>query len=323
LAARAWRLRALAATLAIVFKRGHRWENDAMDVHILGSINVDTILSVDALPAAGETVLAAQVTRLPGGKGANQAVAAARMGARVSMTGAVGADADGDWMRAVLKGEEVDVRGIATLAGVPTGVAMIAVDAAGENQIIVAPGANALLAPEAAPKPGLTLAQLEIPLDTIASAFAASAGPRLLNAAPFIPAARALFAHTDLLIVNQHELAGYADVPAISGPAEAIAAARALRANPQQQIVVTLGGQGAVAVFGDAAIHAPALSVTPRDTVGAGDCFCGAMAALIAGGMDLAAVLPLANAAAALCTQTAGAIPAMPARAAVMAALAG
>lgn len=295
-----------------------------MDVHILGSINVDTILSVGALPAAGETVLATQVTRLPGGKGANQAVAAARMGARVTMTGAVGADADGDWMRAVLKGEEVDVRGIATLADVPTGAAMIAVDAAGENQIIVAPGANGQLAPDAgAEGAGLILAQLEIPLDTIASAFAASSGPRLLNAAPFIPTARALFAVTDLLIVNQHELAGYAGVPAVTGPEEAIAAARALHAHPQQQIVVTLGGQGAVAVSGDAAIHAPALSVTPRDTVGAGDCFCGALAALIAEGLDLAAALPIANAAAALCTQTIGAIPAMPVRGAVMAAVAG
>lgn len=294
-----------------------------MDVHILGSINVDTILSVDALPAAGETVLAAQVTRLPGGKGANQAVAAARMGARVAMTGAVGADADGDWMRAVLAGEGIDVGSIAILPDVPTGAALIAVDAAGENQIIVAPGANALLAPATAQDSGLILAQLEIPLAVIATAFAASAGPRLLNAAPFIPAARALFADTDILIVNQHELAGYADLPAITSPAEAIAAARTLRAHPQQQVVVTLGGQGAVAVFDDGALHAPALPVTPRDTVGAGDCFCGALAALIAEGMDLAAALPIANAAAALCTQTVGAIPAMPARAAVMAAVAG
>lgn len=294
-----------------------------MDVHILGSINVDTILSVDALPAAGETVLATQVTRLPGGKGANQAVAAARMGARVTMTGAVGGDADGHWMRAVLEAEGIGVGGVALLADASTGAAMIAVDAAGENQIIVAPGANALLVPVTAQEPGLILAQLEIPLDTIASAFAASSGPRLLNAAPFIAAARALFAHTDILIVNQHELAGYADVPPVAGPEEAIAAARTLRAHPRQQIVVTLGGQGAVAVFDDGAIHAPALSVTPRDTVGAGDCFCGALAALIAEGVDLADALPIANAAAALCTQTVGAIPAMPARAAVMAALAG
>lgn len=295
-----------------------------MDVHILGSINVDTILSVDALPAAGETVLAADVTRLPGGKGANQAVAAARMGARVSMTGAVGADADGDWMRAVLECEGVDVGGIATLADVTTGAAMIAVDAAGENQIIVAPGANGQLAPDAGPEgAGLMLAQLEIPLAVISAAFAGGSGPRLLNAAPFIPAARGLFAVTDILIVNQHELAGYAGVPAVTGPEEAIAAARTLRAQPQQQIVVTLGGQGAVALSGDTAIHAPALSVTPRDTVGAGDCFCGALAALIAEGMGLAAALPIANAAAALCTQTVGAIPAMPARAAVMAAVAG
>lgn len=318
-------MRALAAMLAIVFKRRDLRGSKPMDVHILGSINVDTILSVDALPTAGETVLAAQVTRLPGGKGANQAVAAARMGARVTMTGAVGGDADGDRMRAVLEGEGIDVGGIATLADAPTGAAMIAVDAAGENQIIVAPGANALLAPGDGShlgdaRLGLMLAQLEVPVAVIAAAFARAAGPRLLNAAPFIPAARVLFAHTDILIINQHELAGYADLPAVTGPAEAIVAARTLRAHPQQQIVVTLGGQGAVAVSGDTAIHAPALPVTPRDTVGAGDCFCGALAALIAEGMGLAAALPIANAAAALCTQTVGAIPAMPARAAVIAA---
>lgn len=298
-----------------------------MKVIILGSINVDTILSVDALPGAGETVLATRVTRLPGGKGANQAVAAARMEAQVAMIGAVGADGDGDWMRAVLAGEGVDVGGIATLADVPTGAATITVDAAGENQIIVAPGANALLAPGAGARPGaegasLILAQLEIPLATIATAFAASAGLRLLNAAPFVPAARDLFAQTDILIVNQHELAGYAGLSAMTGPDEAIAAARAVRVNPRQQIVVTLGGQGAVALVGDDAIHARALSVTPRDTVGAGDCFCGALAALLAQGRDLAGALHVANAAAALCTQAAGAIPAMPARAAVMAALA-
>jgi len=299
-----------------------------MDVHILGSINVDTILSVDALPAAGETVLAAQVTRLPGGKGANQAVAAARMGARVTMTGVVGADADGDWMRAVLEREGIDVDGIATRADASTGAAMIAVDSAGENQIIVAPGANGLLTPATGlhsgdGKSALVLAQLEISLDMIALCFAAWPGPCLLNAAPFIPAARALFAHADILIVNQHELAGYVSGPEIVGPEEAIAAARSLRAHSRQTIVVTLGRQGAVAVSGDDALHAPALPVTPRDTVGAGDCFCGALAALIAEGMDFAAALPIANAAAALCTQTVGAIPAMPARAAVMAAVAG
>lgn len=295
-----------------------------MNVQVVGSINVDTILSVLALPGPGETVLASAAQRLPGGKGANQAVAAARMGAAVRMQGAVGADGDGQWMRSVLTDEGIATDHVHSLQTAPTGSALIAVDLAGENQIIVAPGANAAFGPDIAcltEWSGVTLAQLEVPVETIAATFSAATGPRILNAAPFIASAASLFSITDILVVNQHELSGYLGGPAI-GDATAAMAARALISRADQAIVVTLGAGGAVAVWHDRFVFAPAIAVKPVDTVGAGDCFCGALAALVAEGVALADALPLANAAAALCTQTQGAVPAMPWRAAAEAMLA-
>lgn len=294
-----------------------------MDVLVLGSVNVDTILSVAALPGPGETVLADGLVRLPGGKGANQAVAAIRMGAHVAMAGAVGDDGDGRWMRDILAREGIDIAAIAAVPGRPTGAAMIAVDRAGENQIIVAAGANADFTPAMLPPVGneVVLAQLEIPVATIAAAFAAACGPRILNAAPSVAAAAELFALTDILIVNQHELADYLGCAPVADVAAALTA-RALLTRPDQAVVVTLGAGGAVAIWPEHHVHAPAIRVEPVDTVGAGDCFCGALAALIAEGHSIAEALPLANAAAALCTQATGAVPAMPVRAAAEAMLA-
>jgi ribokinase len=295
-----------------------------MAVWVIGSVNVDVILPVAALPRAGETVLAGDVARLPGGKGANQAVAAARMGAATRFAGAVGADEAGGWMRGVLAGEGIDLSALATVEGRATGTAYIAVDAAGENQIIVASGANhAPDLPVIAPPEGdILLAQLELPVAALASIFAEARGRRIINAAPALPDAAALFAHADVLIVNQHELAFYVGAASIDGPRDALAA-RALIVRDEQVVIVTLGAGGALAVWRNRAFHAPALPVTPIDTVGAGDCFCGALAALLDQGLAIEAALPLANAAAALCTQERGAVPAMPYRAAVEAVLQG
>jgi ribokinase len=288
-----------------------------MGVTILGSINVDVILQVAALPRAGETVLADSATRLPGGKGANQAVAATRMGASTALIGAVGADEAGAWMRDGLERFGVDLSALVVAAGVPTGAAYIAVDATAENQIVVAPGANRALTPDRLPAAGaggVLLAQLEIPIATVAAALAPGR-LRLLNAAPALPDAVRLFGQVDVLIVNQHELAFYLGVDAI-GDARAALAARALITRDDQVVIVTLGADGALAVWRDRAFHAPPVPVTPVDTVGAGDCFCGALAALLDEGWTIDAALPLANAAAALCTQSPGAAPAMPDRAA-------
>ncbi|WP_336980654.1 ribokinase [Altererythrobacter fulvus] len=292
-----------------------------MAVQVAGSINVDLIQSVEALPRPGETVLSFRSARLPGGKGANQAVAAARMGAPTRMIGAVGSDDGGSWMRGMLEEHGVDTQAIAALKDMATGLASIAVDCSGENQIIVNPGANEAVTPDQAaqirPEAQVLLAQLEIPVDTVRAFFTAPAAQgriRILNAAPALREAAPLFDHADILIVNQHELAHYLGLSDAPQSAEDALVARQLIARGDQAVIVTLGALGAVAVWNDRHFHAPALSVTPIDTIGAGDCFCGALAALLDSGESVEAALPLANAAAALCTQKQGAIPAMPSR---------
>lgn len=297
-----------------------------MQVDVVGSVNVDLVLRVDDLPGPGETVMAVNFARMPGGKGANQAAAAARMGAATRLLGAVGDDEAGVWMREQLAQAGVDMTAVVTQPGLPTGAAHIAVDARGENQIIVLPGANHALGP-VTPLPGarVVLAQNEVPVESIASAFAGTDGLRLLNAAPAEPTALAIFGLVDVLIVNEHELARYAALAGVTGADEAaLAHALLMRGEgaPRQAVVVTLGARGCIAVWRERHVAVPAFPVVPLDTIGAGDCFCGALAALLAEGFDLASALPMANAAAALCTQTHGAVPAMPTRAAVEAFLA-
>lgn len=295
-----------------------------MAVRVAGSINVDLIQSVEALPRAGETVLAYAFARLPGGKGANQAVAAARMGASTLMTGAVGDDEGGSWMLGLLRSEGIDTAGIVTMDGGSTGLAMIAVERAGENQIVVSPGANSALIPAQIRHEGgevrIRLAQLEIPVEAVRAFLS---GPvtgdciRILNTAPAIAEAASLFDECDVVIVNQHELAFYLGLGEAPVSAEDALVARRLIRRAEQAVIVTLGAAGAIAVWSDRYFHATALPVTPVDTIGAGDCFCGALAALLDAGESIEAALPVANAAAALCTLKAGAIPAMPNRAEV------
>ena len=294
-----------------------------MVVKVAGSINIDLVQSVSALPRPGETVMALSSARLPGGKGANQAAAAARLGARTLMIGAVGDDEGGRWMIDQLTACGVETGSIAQMAGLTTGAAYIAVDEAGENQIIVAPGANAALSAQhvgtAAADGDVLIAQLEVPIETVRAFFPASPNGRcirILNAAPAVPGAEILFDLADILIVNQHELAFYLGLPHAPRDVEGALAARTLISRAEQVVVVTLGALGAVAVRRDSHVHVPAFPVVPLDTIGAGDCFVGTLAAALdlAGGprMSVEDALPLANAAAALCTQKHGAIPAMP-----------
>ena len=184
-------------------------------VIILGSVIQDVICQVAALPRPGETVIARHTAFLPGGKGANQAIAAARMGAVTHMIGAVGEDAAGAAMLAYLSAAGVDTAGVRRLPGEPTGAAFIAVSADGENQIVVAPGANALVSahdvtPETVGSARVRLAQQEVPVGAVEAFFAASAaGLRILNTAPAVPEGERLFEAADLLILNQPELARY------------------------------------------------------------------------------------------------------------------
>ncbi|MCW2350940.1 MULTISPECIES: ribokinase [unclassified Sphingobium] len=295
-----------------------------MAVVVAGSINVDLIQSVDALPRPGETVLALQSERLPGGKGANQAVAAARAGAQTRMIGAVGEDESGVWMTEQLSAAGVDTLAVVAVEGAATGTAYITVDTSGENQIIVASGANAALAPamvDTVADADIRVAQLEVPVETVAAFFAASPGKqavRVLNAAPAVLEAKRLFASTDVLIVNQHELAVYLGQHEERATPQAALAARALISRDDQLVIVTLGASGSIAVRAGSAVHVPAFPVVPRDAVGAGDCFVGALCAMLDRAGDARptdeALLIFANAAAALCTQKPGAVPAMPLR---------
>lgn len=289
-----------------------------MAVHILGSINIDIITSVERLPLPGETVLAGATARLPGGKGANQAVAAARMGAQTRMMGAVGGGDTGLWMLERLAAEGIDVGGVAILDAHETGTAYIAVDAQGENQIIVVPGANACLPAPGPIMEGVLLAQLEVPVATLARVLAESKAIRILNAAPAVIEARCLFEQVDILVLNEHELGVYSPARDMeSGGAGLLERARSLLLRPDQTLVVTVGAEGALAVRGDWSLHVPAVPVVPVDTIGAGDCFCGALAALLDEGRCLEEALPKAGAAAALNTLGRGAAPSMPTRVAV------
>ena len=264
----------------------------ARDVHVIGSINLDLVVRAATLPAPGETVTGGTFERHGGGKSANQAVAAARAGAAVRMIGAVGDDDLGEEAVQQLAAEGIDVAAVQRLASAPTGVALIAVDARGENQIAVASGANAELAPEAveaalagAAAGGVALIALEVPdAPVLAGARAARAAGLtvVVNPAPARPLGDALLDLAPILTPNGGEAA------ALSGEDDPEAAARALSARTGAPVVVTVGARGALLADGDALEHIPAPAVEAVDTTGAGDAFNGALAAALAGGAALA-----------------------------------
>ncbi|MEA2278801.1 MAG: ribokinase [Solirubrobacteraceae bacterium] len=254
-------------------------------VAVVGSINLDLVVRVERHPAPGETVVGGDRSELPGGKGANQAVAAARLGAEVALVGRVGADEPGRRLRDGLAGEGVDVAHVREDADAPTGMAFIAVDPAGENTIVVSPGANARVdggdvdaARELLAGAAVTLVQHEISPAAVAAAIAAAGGTVVLNPAP----ARALGpGMVDVLVPNRGELA------ALSGrdDGDPVQLARGLHA--ARAVVVTLGADGALVVEGDRVERIAAPSVTAVDTTGAGDAFCGALAQALADGAAL------------------------------------
>jgi ribokinase len=289
-------------------------------VVVVGSVNADLVVSVAELPRAGETVTGGTFARHGGGKGANQAVAAARAGAQVTLVAAVGADDLGDEALRELAAEGIDVAAVVRLDGVPTGVAAIVVDAKGENFVAVASGANAELdvaTVEAAMPPGdgVVLLGHEIPeAAVVAGIRAARAAGRsvVLNPAP----ARRLADDLDgvILTPNSHEAL------ALTGEADVEAAARALVERTGAPVLVTLGAEGALLLDGGAErLPAPAVDVV--DTTGAGDAVNGALAAELAAGRPLREAARFAMTAAALSTRAAGARAGMPRRDDVLAAL--
>ena len=270
-------------------------------IAVIGSINLDLVATVKKLPAPGETVTDAELNRFPGGKGANQALAAKRLGADVELIGCVGDDTAADDALTLVRDGGVDLAGVRVVTGVPTGTALIAVDPAGENHIVVAPGANRSLTPETleVPEADALICQLEVPTDTVARAAAEFDGFFCVNLAPAKQVDVTVLQRADLVIVNEIESAWYG---------ETLGAC-------QGMIVTTVGAAGATISQGgeDIAVARPP-RIEAVDTTAAGDTFTAALAVALVEGQTPQEALEFACAAgAAACTKL-GAQPSRPTR---------
>jgi len=292
-------------------------------IRVVGSINLDLIANVERLPQAGETVPGRSFATAAGGKGANQALAACRAGASVAMTGAVGRDNFAEPALELLRQGGVDLAGVRR-SDATTGIALILVDANGQNQITVIAGANGEISATHVPAftpDAIALLQLEIPVATVAATLdaARAAGARsVLNTAPALPETGDLLAKADFVIANEHEFAFYVEALGLNGNSRR-AKMRHFAERTGRTIVVTLGSAGAVAVSPQGTFEAPALNITPVDTVGAGDTFCGYFAAGLDEGLGLQDCLRLAAVAGSLACLKPGAQPAIPMRSEVAA----
>lgn len=293
-------------------------------ITVVGSLNMDFVAQVPHLPMPGETVLGSGFRTIPGGKGGNQACAAGRLGGRTRMVGRVGADVFGEQLRESLRGDGVDVAAVLTTADTPSGVALIVVQASGENQIVVASGANGQLAPVdvvtalAGVDGGYVLLQLETPLETVEAAahLARSRGATvILDPAPAQPLPTTLLAGIDILTPNEteaHVLLGRR--AAAVSLAEAPEVARALLDLGVRTVVLTLGAQGALIADRTGHRHVPAPRVDAVDTTAAGDTFNGALAVALAEGRGIVDAVGFANTAAALSVTRSGAQASIPTR---------
>jgi ribokinase len=293
-------------------------------VFVAGSINMDVVATADRHPRIGETVAGRAVLYFPGGKGANQAVAAAKLGAPTTLIGRLGKDAFGDQLKAFLAAQGVDLSLVQQTSDAHTGTALITI-ANADNTIVVVPGANALVnaADVAAPvlaKGDIAVSQFEIPLPSISAFFLrarAAGATTILNPAPApapaIEPKRELLDLVDILILNETELGLLATTGLhdTDDPARFLEAARSLQTKGKT-ICVTMGKGGALALVEGSPLIIPGHSVKAIDTTGAGDCFVGAVAAQLAAGTSIAKALHYANAAASICVQRMGAAPSMP-----------
>lgn len=283
-------------------------------VVVVGSINMDVVARAPRHPTVGETVLGTTLALVPGGKGANQAVAASRLGAPTELVGRLGTDAFGDILLDFLAAEKMGLEGVRRVNGVATGTALIVVGDGGDNTIVVVPGANHGLTTadvEDMPvEPGdVVVVQYELPLEVVHAVLtrARRNGARtVLNPAPAQPSRPELLALADFVVLNEGELA------LLCGADEVIPGLRSLRRRPQQVLVATLGAHGAIALVGDHVVAVPGLDVPAVDTTGAGDCFVGALAASLCSWADVEEAVHFANLAASLAVQRAGAGTGMP-----------
>ncbi len=278
------------------------------NILVVGSVNLDYSASVSRLPAAGETVTGATLERFPGGKGANQALAARRLGADVTLIASVGKDAAADEALALLRDGEVDLSRCVTHPSHPTGVALIAVAPSGENHIVVAPGANADLTVDELPEADALICQLEVPGDTIASLASRFDGFFCANLAPAREIDVAVLSRADLVVVNETEAAWYGDSLSACGG-----------------LIATTHGAGVAELRRDGEVLATARppSVDAVDTTGAGDTFTAALTLALVEGMSPRGALEFACAAGACAATKRGAQPSLPMRAQVEALIGG
>lgn len=303
---------------------GSGGKHDREHIVVVGSANMDLVVHAVRLPASGETLLGGGFETCPGGKGANQAIAAARLGASVAMVGCVGDDAFGATLHDGLTSDRIDTTHVHRLPAVPSGIAMITVAADGANTIVVAPGANARLAPELIDaagdliaNAGMLICQLEVPLDAVRHAIDAAVRhgtPVLLNPAPAQPLPDDLYPQVDVLIVNETEAQVLAGIP-VSDAATARQAANALRAKGARTVLVTLGASGVWCGGPAGEGHTAAPRVDAVDTTAAGDTFAGGFAAARVRGASVSDAIAFAQRAAALSVTRKGAQTSIPTRA--------
>jgi ribokinase len=290
-------------------------------VFVAGSINMDVVATANRHPRIGETVSGNAVHYFPGGKGANQAVAAAKLGAPTTLIGRLGRDAFGDELKTFLAAQGLDLSFVRETAEAHTGTAVITI-ANADNTIVVIPGANAAVdtADVAAlqlAKGDIAVSQFEIPRPAVTAFFkqARAAGAiTILNPAPAIEFSRELLDLVDILILNESEL-GFltkTELCDTDNPARLIEAARSLQIGKDKIVCVTLGRRGVLALVNEEPLIVPGWIVKTVDTTSAGDCFVGAVAAQLAGDKSIRDALDYANLAASICVQRMGAAPSMP-----------
>ncbi|NMA70473.1 MAG: ribokinase [Firmicutes bacterium] len=299
------------------------------EVLVIGSLNMDLTVHVEVLPAPGATVMGQRLRTSPGGKGANQAMAASLAGAPTRMVGRVGRDAYGEALRQSLAQGGVATDGLIEDSEAPTGVALITVEESGQNTIVVAPGANANLSPgdveAAAPwfeRAGILVLQHEVPVETVerAAAQAASLGiPVLLNPAPARPVSAQLLAQVTYLVPNETEAMALTGLPSLDQDEAIREAARRLAAQGPRYVILTLGRRGAFAWLDGQELWVPAFPVTAVDATAAGDAFVGGLAAELVRGTEVAQALRFAAACGALTVSRPGAQASLPAREEVLA----
>jgi len=299
-------------------------ESSGFDVVVVGSLNVDATIAVDSIPVPGETVLGGPRQTFIGGKGLNQAVAAARAGARTAMVGRVGDDDGGRMLRQSLDDHGVDHRFVLVDQHQASGTAFITVDARGENAIVVSPGANGALteadvanAADAVAAATVVLVQLEVPMSVVEATVATATGTVILNPAPAQSLPVSVLSGADIVIPNRSEMATILARPEPTTRAEVVAMVGDLRtlAGVETQVIVTLGHDGVLVVDnvgGNDIEPVAAPAVEAVDTTGAGDCFCGALAARLALGASPTAALQYAMHSAALSVTRPGASDSIP-----------